>query len=603
MGLAEDLDLAVRVSRRIALMGNTQDYVLGDLGGEDTLRQPLREWLRDRLAGTLGYPTVVEMSPDSGEMRCLHGPMPSGLSEGRTSRGFSETVVAHGLEQLQGVFGNPETQVAVLVMNAELYFASSPDSQVTLVRRTTESIPARRHQDGQRCPGSCLILVFTNPAAIPAHMFSSDPEMRSVQVPLPNRDERGEWLRRSVQLGLYRPGREVDQAELEDIASLTHGDSVRSLWALSVLSQEHPEEDPQTLHRLYRLGTREDHWSKLGQQLAGAEDRMTAQIAGQHHAVGQVVSVLRRAVFAGRASRRRPRGVFFLAGPTGVGKTLMAKLIAQTVFSDKERLTPFAMSEYQEAFGHAKLIGSAPGYVGYGQGGRLTEAVRQNPFQVLLFDEFEKAGIDVYDLFLEVLDEGRCTDSQGRTAWFDQSVIIFTSNIGGSSLPASVDLEDPTEDDLHACRQHYEEAVKACFRTPRHEGGIGRPELYHRIGESNVIAFNPIISPDVRRQVALASIRDILDDWNRDVSGCPLEVPEGELQDIVNIVLRIPQDRGGDRAASLEGGGRVIARRAERLVQDAIVDLRMSSRQATQGGIVIRAISGEVRAAWRDESR
>jgi ATP-dependent Clp protease ATP-binding subunit ClpB len=169
------------------------------------------------------------------------------------------------------------------------------------------------------------------------------------------------------------------------------------------------------------------------QKLLKLEEHLHARVIGQDEAVKAVASAVRRSR-AGLSDPKRPMGVFLFVGPTGVGKTELAKALAEDLFDDEKMLVRIDMSEYMEKFAVSRLVGAPPGYVGYDEGGQLTEAVRRRPFSVVLFDEIEKAHPDVFNLFLQVLDDGRLTDSQGRTVDFKNTVLIMTSNVGSQRL-------------------------------------------------------------------------------------------------------------------------------------------------------------------------
>ena len=159
------------------------------------------------------------------------------------------------------------------------------------------------------------------------------------------------------------------------------------------------------------------------------EGELHKRIIGQEDAVGAVSQTIRR-TRAGLKDPKRPSGSFIFLGPTGVGKTELAKTLAEFLFGDENSLIALDMSEYMEKHTVSRLVGSPPGYVGYEEGGQLTEAVRRKPFSVVLFDEIEKAHPDVFNTLLQILEEGRLTDSQGRTVDFRNTVLIMTSNLG-----------------------------------------------------------------------------------------------------------------------------------------------------------------------------
>ena len=169
------------------------------------------------------------------------------------------------------------------------------------------------------------------------------------------------------------------------------------------------------------------------EKLLKMEDRLHDRLIGQDEAVQAVSDAIRRAR-AGLKDPKRPIGSFIFLGPTGVGKTELARALAEFLFDDENALVRIDMSEYMEKFAISRLVGAPPGYVGYEEGGQLTEAVRRRPYQVVLFDEIEKAHPDVFNVLLQLLDDGRLTDSQGRTVDFKNTVVIMTSNVGSATL-------------------------------------------------------------------------------------------------------------------------------------------------------------------------
>ncbi len=174
------------------------------------------------------------------------------------------------------------------------------------------------------------------------------------------------------------------------------------------------------------------------QKLIHMEERLHDRVVGQDEAIEAVSDAVRRAR-AGLRDPKRPIGSFIFLGPTGVGKTELARALAGFLFDDDQAMTRIDMSEYMEKFAVSRLIGAPPGYVGYDEGGQLTEAVRRRPYQVVLLDEIEKAHPDVFNVLLQVLDDGRLTDGQGRTVSFKDTVIIMTSNVGSQFVAAAAD--------------------------------------------------------------------------------------------------------------------------------------------------------------------
>ena len=169
------------------------------------------------------------------------------------------------------------------------------------------------------------------------------------------------------------------------------------------------------------------------QKLVQMEDRLRERVVGQDEALSAVANAIRRSR-AGLSDPKRPIGSFIFLGPTGVGKTETARALAEFLFDDEAAMVRIDMSEYMEKHAVARLIGAPPGYVGYDEGGQLTEAVRRRPYAVVLFDEIEKAHPDVFNVLLQVLDDGRLTDSKGRTVDFKNTVLIMTSNVGRGAV-------------------------------------------------------------------------------------------------------------------------------------------------------------------------
>ena len=225
-------------------------------------------------------------------------------------------------------------------------------------------------------------------------------------------------------------------------------------------------------------------------KLKNLEDQLHLRVIGQEDAVSAVAAAVRRSR-AGLADPNKPLGSFFFLGPTGVGKTELAKALAELLFDDERSLIRIDMSEYMEKFSVQRLIGAPPGYVGYDEGGQLTEAVRRHPYSVILLDEMEKAHPDVFNILLQVLDDGRLTDGQGRVVSFKNTIIIMTSNVG-SQFIAGAGAEGFNEES----RKQVMEALRSSFR----------PEFLNRIDD--VVVFQPLGLEDIERIVDI-QLKDV----------------------------------------------------------------------------------------------
>jgi len=225
------------------------------------------------------------------------------------------------------------------------------------------------------------------------------------------------------------------------------------------------------------------------EKLVRMEDRLHDRVVGQDEAIEAVSDAVRRAR-SGLGDPRRPIGSFLFLGPTGVGKTELARALAEFLFDDDQAMTRIDMSEYMEKFSVSRLIGAPPGYVGYEEGGQLTEAVRRRPYEVILLDEIEKAHPDVFNILLQVLDDGRLTDGQGRTVDFKNTVIIMTSNVGSHLISAAAGRDqDPAA--YEAMKRQVTDALRAQFR----------PEFLNRVDE--IIVFHALTETDLEQIVGL----------------------------------------------------------------------------------------------------
>lgn len=270
-------------------------------------------------------------------------------------------------------------------------------------------------------------------------------------------------------------------------------------------------------------------------KLKNLEDQLHLRVIGQDDAVSAVAAAVRRSR-AGLADPNKPLGSFFFLGPTGVGKTELAKALAELLFDDERSLVRIDMSEYMEKFSVQRLIGAPPGYVGYDEGGQLTEAVRRHPYSVILLDEMEKAHPDVFNILLQVLDDGRLTDGQGRVVSFKNTIIIMTSNVG-SQFIAGAGAEGFNEES----RKQVMEALRSSFR----------PEFLNRIDD--VVVFQPL---------GLEDIEHIVDIQLKDVRSR-----------LANERMTLELSEAAKQSLALDGLDPVYgARPLKRLIQRRVVD-------------------------------
>ncbi|MBO0756775.1 MAG: AAA family ATPase, partial [Bradyrhizobiaceae bacterium] len=308
------------------------------------------------------------------------------------------------------------------------------------------------------------------------------------------------------------------------------------------------------------------------EKLLHMEESLTKRVVGQAEAVNAVSTAVRRAR-AGLQDPHRPIGSFMFLGPTGVGKTELTKALAEFLFDDESALLRIDMSEYMEKHSVARLIGAPPGYVGYEEGGALTEAVRRRPYQVILFDEIEKAHPDVFNVLLQVLDDGRLTDGQGRTVDFRNTLIVMTSNLGAEFL-----ANQPEGQDSEAVKDQVMAVVRASFR-PEFLNRVDEIILFHRLKRSDMARIVDIQIGRLQRLLAdrkiavtlEASAREWLAEKGYDpVYGArPLKrVIQNSIQDPLAERILSGQIKDGDKvvvSATKRGlaiNGEVIARAA-----------------------------------------
>jgi ATP-dependent Clp protease ATP-binding subunit ClpB len=237
------------------------------------------------------------------------------------------------------------------------------------------------------------------------------------------------------------------------------------------------------------------------EKLLHLEDKLRERVKGQSEAIEVVADAIRRSR-AGLQDERKPIGSFLFLGTTGVGKTELSKALSYVLFNDEHAMIRIDMSEYQEKHAVSRLVGSPPGYVGYDEGGQLTEAIRRRPYSVVLFDEIEKAHPDVFNILLQVLDDGRLTDNKGRTVNFKNTLIIMTSNIGSDIIQKAFD--GIKEKDMLAASETAKIEVMERLKQSV------RPEFLNRIDE--IVMFHPLMRSQIRDivELQLTYLRDML---------------------------------------------------------------------------------------------
>lgn len=396
-----------------------------------------------------------------------------------------------------------------------------------------------------------LVLVAAGLGAVPPVLYQGEPRVRLLAVPTPSREERRAFFERHaddlrVEAPRVAPGAPAQperKAKIEALAELTDQLCTADLRQILTLSRTITLPlRPDRLLNLYRFGDQRSPWEELSEErLHGVRGSLGARVVGQDAAVEHVSTMIVRAWLglAGlqhSARRTKPKGTLFFVGPTGVGKTELAKATAEFLFGDETACIRFDMSEYNHEHSDQRLVGAPPGYVGFEDGGQLTNAVAARPFSVLLFDEVEKAHPRVLDKFLQILEDGRLTDGRGETSWFSETVIIFTSNIGASDTPQNGKRGD--------IERHFRAAVEGHFVSV-----LKRPELLNRLGD-NIVVFHPVTERENRLGILTRKL-DPLRAHLRERWGVELRLDDEVLGRLVD-------------AARQEHGGRGLLNAVER---------------------------------------
>ena len=364
-----------------------------------------------------------------------------------------------------------------------------------------------------------LVLVINKIDDIPT-WFIQNPKIKIINIGYLSKEERESFVKGKNFSSFFNKNiydeenNEENQMELEKIQdrfiALTDGLSFSELNSVRLLckNENFHISDMCNAANLYKYGIKENPWTKLEYSKIN-EESFASRVKGQNHAIGKTLDVIKRAIIGisglQGSSHNRPKGVLFFAGPTGVGKTETAKTLAEILFGDENCCIRFDMSEYAQSHSDQKLLGAPPGYVGYEAGGQLTNAIKNNPFSVLLFDEIEKAHPSILDKFLQILEDGRMTDGQGNTVYFSESIIIFTSNLGTYTIDKNGQRKENVKnsDEYEKVSKNIKNAIEDYFKIT-----LGRPEILNRIGE-NIIIFD-YIREDVAKEILQAQIDKVI---------------------------------------------------------------------------------------------
>lgn len=544
-----EVDVALAANPQVVLTGNLRDLVLTPninaneqvFGTVDTTTA---------LVGILcaaGHATILSFNPAEGLGILIEdGQVGTTLVHGAEREAGPEASLTERLRRLVRRVALSADPCCLIIEGASRLrseselFSGELHALLVVTERMLLTAPRRRVDGPHRTPLYNTIFWMVDREGDLPHWIVGSDLVRVISIPLPTLGDRRNLIRPLVN---SLPGttpapldRDPDAATsklIDTYAGLTGGMTLRSITEINRLAIDRgiSAADIDDAVRTFRVGIPDNPWHDpaLKAKIRDAASWLSKSVLGQPAAIRKTVDILIRSTMGltgaqTTSSSGRPQGVLFFAGPTGVGKTELAKSLAELVFGRKDAFLRFDMSEFSNEGAEARLIGSPPGYIGHNAGGELTNAVRQQPFRLILFDEVEKAHPRIFDKFLQILEDGRLTDGNGSTVYFSEALIAFTSNLGVYAV--GPDGQRTPRIARGAGYREVESTIREAV-AEHFTRELGRPELLNRIGE-NIVVFD-FVSESVGDDLVDLFVANIANRV-RETTGAHLTVTDDALQ-------------------------------------------------------------------------
>lgn len=511
----------IGIKKCVIIDGNVGDVYLNEKKQIVDLKQYLMDMLKsmnyddvlywdrvDGVDGDISRLTVIDNVELEGENYFLDDEKNNNIEKENMGSGLFKTP-AEIFNIIFKNLKNPNRKIVFILNWADYIFATGgqlPPEERELLTILGKAIKDKKVEYlNPEFNESSIILITSKVAMFPISFYQGNPEVSCLTLSKPDREEREKMLEK-IESGFelkLKPGNNLLTCDKKnEYVDMMDDFTNREIIQMVRLSRKEGKMPFEQLYLLFKYGEKDNPWEKIDYKAVKDIKKILGErVIGQEEAIAKIEKVVVKAYMGltgihKSSSRSAPKGVLFFVGPTGVGKTELSKTLAKFLFGDEQACIRFDMSEYAQENSDQKLIGAPPGYVGYEEGGQLTNAVREKPFSIILFDEIEKAAKPnprILDIFLQILEDGRLTDSKGETVYFNESVIIFTSNLGASEVSSSGSNEDIAENFINIVKDYFDNEIK-------------RPEILGRIGYSNIVPFNFIKDKEFSIKIAKSKL-------------------------------------------------------------------------------------------------